>query len=167
MLRALEGFSHRLSTLGAWIAAALLVYMVVHILVEIVARTGFDSSTYSLDEFVGYAIASMTFLSLGHTFNSGKLIRVNILTNAISGLFSLVVELICIAFTFSVILFFARYVWRSLHRNWERGTISPTLTETPIWIVESIFFFGLCIFLLQMLTTALVRIERYRSGEDK
>ncbi|MEG9862212.1 MAG: TRAP transporter small permease [Parvularculales bacterium] len=166
MLGLLERFSTRLSTAGAWIAAALLVYMVVHILVEIIARTGFDSSTYSLDEFVGYAIASMTFLSLGHTFSSGKLIRVNILTNAISGLLSLVVELICIAFTFSVITFFARYVWRSLYRNWERGAISPTLTETPIWLVESVFFIGLCIFLLQMLTTALVKIERYRTSEN-
>ena len=166
MLGVLENLSRRLSTAGAWIAAGLLVYMVIHILVEIIARTGFDTSTYSLDEFVGYAIASMTFLSLGHTFSSGKLIRVNILTNAISGLFSLLVELICIAFTFSVILFFARYVWRSLARNWERGTISPTLTETPIWMVESVFFCGLCIFLLQMLTTALVKIARYRSAED-
>jgi len=166
MLNILESLSRRLSTAGAWVAAGLLVYMVIHILVEIIARTVFDSSTYSLDEFVGYAIAAMTFLSLGHTFSEGKLIRVNILTNAISGLFSLIVELICIAFTFGVILFFARYVWRSLYRNWERGTISPTLTETPIWIVESVFLCGRCICLLQMLTSALVRIARYRAPKE-
>lgn len=164
MLQLLEKLSARLSTLGAWLSAGLLVYMVLHILVEIIARTMFDSSTYSLDEFVGYAIASMTFLSLGHTFSQGKLIRVNILTNAISGLVSLIVELVCIAFTFAIILFFARYVWRSLYRNWERGTISPTLTETPIWMVETVFFCGLCIFLLQMLVSAMTRIHRYHTG---
>ena len=114
-----------------------------------------SSSTYSLDEFVGYAVAAMTFLSLGHAFQRKSLIRVNILTNAIRGKLFQFVEVLCIIFTFSIMAFFARYIWRSLSRNYERGTVSPTLTETPIWIVETVFFIGLCIFLIQMLVSVL------------
>jgi len=99
-------------------------------------------------------------LSLGHTFQKKALIRVNILTNSIKGLTSQIVEVLCIVFTFFIISFFARYVWRSLTRNFERGTVSPTLTETPIWMVETVFFIGLTIFLFQMLVTALVVILR-------
>ena len=73
---------------------------------------------------------------------------------------SQIVEVLCIVFTFFIISFFARYVWRSLTRNFERGTVSPTLTETPIWMVETVFFIGLTIFLFQMLVTALVVIIR-------
>ena len=151
----LENFAERLSLLGAWVSAFLLVYMVCHILTEIFFRTVLDSSTYSLDEFVGYAVAAMTFLSLGHAFQRKSLIRVNILTNAIKGKLFQFVEVLCIIFTFSIMAFFARYIWRSLSRNYERGTVSPTLTETPIWIVETVFFIGLCIFLIQMLVSVL------------
>ena len=151
----LENFAERLSLFGAWVSAFLLVYMVCHILMEIFFRTVLDSSTYSLDEFVGYAVAAMTFLSLGHAFQRKSLIRVNILTNAIRGKLFQFVEVLCIIFTFSIMAFFARYIWRSLSRNYERGTVSPTLTETPIWIVETVFFIGLCIFLIQMLVSVL------------
>ena len=151
----LENFAERLSLFGAWVSAFLLVYIVCHILTEIFFRTVLDSSTYSLDEFVGYAVAAMTFLSLGHAFQRKSLIRVNILTNAIRGKLFQFVEVLCIIFTFSIMAFFARYIWRSLSRNYERGTVSPTLTETPIWIVETVFFIGLCIFLIQMLVSVL------------
>ena len=98
---------------------------------------------------------------IGHSrFQRKALIRVNILTNSIKGLTSQIVEVLCIVFTFFIISFFARYVWRSLTRNFERGTVSPTLTETPIWMVETVFFIGLTIFLFQMLVTALVVILR-------
>ena len=86
ILNWLEKFAEKLSLCGAWVSAFLLVYMVCHILVEIFFRTVLDSSTYSLDEFVGYAVGAMTFLSLGHTFQRKALIRVNILTNSIKGL---------------------------------------------------------------------------------
>ena len=157
----LEKFAERLSLFGAWASAFLLVYMVCHILVEIFFRTILDSSTYSLDEFVGYAVASMTFLSLGHAFQRKNLIRVNILTNAVRGKIFQAVEVICIFLTFSIIAFFARYVWRDLVRDFERGTVSPTLTETPIWIVKTVFFVGLSIFLIQMLVSAISVIFNY------
>ena len=157
-LERLEKLAEKISLTGAYVAAFLLVYMVCHILVEIFFRTVLDSSTYSLDEFVGYAVGAMTFLSLGHAFQRKALIRVNILTNSIKGLTSQIVEVLCILFTFFIISFFARYVWRSLTRNFERGTVSPTLTETPIWMVETVFFVGLSIFLFQMTVTAIITI---------
>ena len=160
----LENFAERLSLFGAWVSAFLLVYMVCHILTEIFYRTVLDSSTYSLDEFVGYAVAAMTFLSLGHAFQRKSLIRVNILTNAIQGKLFQFVEVLCIIFTFSIMAFFARYIWRSLARNFERGTVSPTLTETPIWMVETVFFIGLCIFLIQMLVSALSVVFKKNQG---
>ena len=66
-LERLEKLAEKISLVGAYVAAFLLVYMVCHILIEIFFRTVLDSSTYSLDEFVGYAVGAMTFLSLGHS----------------------------------------------------------------------------------------------------
>ena len=64
--------------LAIWISAGLLVYIVCHISLEIVMRSFFSASTFSMDEFVGYAIGSMTFLSLAHTFRHRKHIQVHL-----------------------------------------------------------------------------------------
>ena len=61
------------------VSAALLVLMVLHILLEIVLRSFFASSTFVLDEFVGYGVAAMTFLSLGYALETDSLIRVQLL----------------------------------------------------------------------------------------
>lgn len=145
--------------LAIWISAGLLVYIVCHISLEIVMRSFFSASTFSMDEFVGYAIGSMTFLSLAHTFRHRKHIRVSILQSFVKGRTEIVVELLCITFTFGITLFLARYIWRTLARDFSRGTVSPTLTETPIWLIDSAIFIGLVLFLLQLLTSAWLAVS--------
>ena len=145
--------------LAVWISAALLVYIVCHISVEIVLRSFFATSTFSMDEFVGYAIGSMTFLSLAHTFRHRKHIRVSILQSFIKGRAAIAVELICIAFTFGITLFLARYIWRTLARDFARGTVSPTLTETPIWLIDSAIVIGLVLFMAQLLASAYLTVK--------
>ena len=145
--------------LAIWISAGLLVYIVCHISLEIVMRSFFSASTFSMDEFVGYAIGSMTFLSLAHTFRHRKHIRVSILQSFIKGRTEIVVELLCITFTFGITLFLARYIWRTLARDFSRGTVSPTLTETPILLIDSAIFIGLVLFLLQLLTSAWLAVS--------
>tara|TARA_R110002074_G_scaffold354774_5_gene526666 strand:+ start:1487 stop:1993 length:507 start_codon:yes stop_codon:yes gene_type:complete len=144
--------------LAVWVSAALLVYIVSHITVEIVLRSFFASSTFSMDEFVGYGIGSMTFLSLAHTFRHRKHIRVSILQSFITGRTAIAVELVCIAFTFGITLFLARYIWRTLARDFSRGSVSPTLTETPIWLIDTAIFVGLVLFLLQLLSSAYLAV---------
>ena len=145
--------------LAIWISAGLLVYIVCHISLEIVMRSFFSASTFSMDEFVGYAIGSMTFLSLAHTFRHRKHIRVSILQSFIKGRTEIVVELLCITFTFGITLFLARYIWRTLARDFSRGTVSPTLTETPIWLIDGAIFIGRVLCLLQLLTSAWLAVS--------
>lgn len=158
MMRALLRFNDLAGNLAVWISAGLLVYIVAHISVEIVMRSFFASSTFSMDEFVGYAIGSMTFLSLAHTFRHRKHIRVSILQSFIKGRAAIAVELVCIAFTFGIVLFLARYIWRTLARDFGRGTVSPTLTETPIWIIDTAIFAGLVLLLMQLLASACLTV---------
>ena len=158
-MRAFVKVNNIAGNLAVWISAALLVYIVCHISVEIVLRSFFATSTFSMDEFVGYAIGSMTFLSLAHTFRHRKHIRVSILQSFIQGRAAIAVELICIAFTFGITLFLARYIWRTLARDFTRGTVSPTLTETPIWLIDSAIFIGLVLFMTQLLASAFLTVK--------
>lgn len=148
-----------LGTLAIWVSGLLLVYVVGHVSVEIVARSFFDVSTHSMDEFVGYAVGAMTFLSLAYTFRERKHIRVSILQSFVRGRAAIAVEVICIVLTFAMTAFLARYVFRTFARDWTRGTVSPTLTETPIWIIDGVILLGLILFLLQLLTSLVLTIR--------
>ena len=93
------------------------------------------------------------------TFRHRKHIRVSILQSFIKGRVAISIELICISFTFGITLFLARYIWRTLARDFTRGTVSPTLTETPIWLIDSAIFIGLVLFMAQLLASAFLTVK--------
>lgn len=137
------------------VAATLLVYMVIHIILEIVLRNFFATSTNTMSEYVGYATGAMAFLALGHTFVSRKHVRVSILRRFLAGKTAIIVELFCIAATFAVFAFMARYIWIILARDFVRGSVSPGLVPTPTWYIAAAVFAGLVIFLIQLIASAI------------
>jgi len=137
------------------VAAALLVYMVIHIILEIILRNFFATSTNTMSEYVGYATGAMAFLALGHTFVSRKHVRVSILRRFLAGKAAIVVELFCIAATFAMFAFMARYIWLILARDFARGSVSPGLVPTPTWYIAAAVFTGLVIFLIQLVASAI------------
>jgi len=112
-----------------------------------------------MDEFVGYAVGAMTFLSLAYTFRNRQHIRVTIMQSFVRGRLAILIEVLCIVMTFAITAFLARYIFRTLARDWERGTTSPTLTETPIWIIDGAIFLGLVLFLCQLLASLVLAIR--------
>lgn len=155
---AIVRISHGAGSAAIWISAGLLVYITCHIALEIVLRSLFNTSTFSMDEFVGYAIGSMTFLSLADTFRYRKHIRVSILTGYLQGRAAVLVELVCIALTFGITLFLARFIWRTLARDFTRGSVSPSLMEVPLWWIDATIFVGLVLFMVQLIASALQSI---------
>ena len=146
LIRAVERLSHAAGVLSA----ALLVGMVLHILYEIVLRAFFSSSTFVLDEFVGYGVAAMTFLSLGYALNEGALIRVNILLGRTAGRPRIALEIFSVAVTLAMTVFIAVYFWRSVARNWKREAVSESIAEFPLWIPEGLVLAGVVLFAIQL-----------------
>lgn len=146
----------RLTRAGAFMAAITVVAMLGHILLEIVLRSVFNTSTYVLDEFVGYGVAASTFLGLGYTLHNGGLIRVSLVLARIRNrAIRQIVELVCIGACFSVFALIWVNFWNSIVRNFNRGTVSETVAEVPMWIPEGLLLLGLTIFLLQLLAYAI------------
>lgn len=158
----------RLSWAAGVLSAALLIGMVLHILLEIVLRSFFDSSTFVLDEFVGYGVAAMTFLSLGYALNEGALIRVNILLGRVGGRPRIGLEIFSATVTLVLTVFIAGYFWRSVARNWSRGAVSESIAEFPLWIPEGLVLAGMVLFAIQLAAylLRLVAGDRKIIGED-
>ena len=147
-----------LSRIAAAVACALLAFMVAIILYEIVLRAVFSTSTFVLSEFVGYAVAGCTFLSLGYALEHGSLVRVNVLLARLQGGWLRAVEFLCASLTLIVMSAMIWFFWLRVSRHWVRGTTSSSIAEVPMWIPEGLVLAGMGIFWLQLFAYALRQI---------
>ncbi len=152
-MRYVQAFATAVSRVGAYVAGLVICVMTLHILLEIVLRTFFDASTFIMDEMVGYGVAAVTFIGLGHSLDFGALIRVNLLLNRLgdTGLARRVVEVVCILSAQFVVGVAIWFFGKNVIRNYERGYLSQTISEIPTWIPQALVLVGLIIFALQML----------------
>lgn len=157
MTHLLIRFTQRLNELGAILAALVIASMCALILYEIILRALFHSSTYVLDEMVGYGVAAATFLGLGYSLEKGALIRVNIVlfvikNRTIRRLLELCSVLVVLTINYIVLTSF----WKSIMRNFNRNAVSETVAQVPLWIPEGVLFVGLSLFTLQLVMYGVV-----------
>ena len=139
-----------ISRFAAYVAATICVLMLLHILLEIVLRSFFDTSTFALDEFVGYGMGAMAFLALGYSLETGALIRINILIRRLDGRLRWAIEMFaCITTLFATAIPIV-YFWLSIKRHYARGYTSGTYYDVPSWLPESFLLVGLIIFWIQL-----------------
>ncbi|MEP0074022.1 MAG: TRAP transporter small permease [Marinomonas sp.] len=142
ILNIIVNISRRLNQLSGALAMLLIAYLLCHILLEIVLRQ-FGTSTYILDEFVGYAIATTTFLGLGYSLERNGLIKVNILSDRVAEKYHWLLELF-IAFVSFMLFSWVSYYWYiNVARSYKRNITSESIAETPLWIPEGMVLVGL------------------------
>ena len=153
MITTLERISYRLAKLAAYVSAVILVYMVLHVLVEIFMRVFLAKSTYVLDEFVAYSTAAVTFLCLAYSIHDNALIRVGMLLEHFHGKARLALEIFGVGLTLSIICFVTYFFWtKTFWRDLSRGRLSESIAEVPLWIPELFALIGLLLFALELFT---------------
>lgn len=143
-------FVYGLSRGAAALAALALVAMVVLIAVEIALRALFSTSTFVVEEFVGYGLTICVIWSLGYVLEHDQLIRVNLLLGRLSPrmqdrLTALAAFVVGIA-----VAGLAWVFWLRMLRAWSRGTVSSSIAAVPGWIPEVALLLGLALFALQL-----------------
>jgi len=156
----MSGLIDKLCKIAAVSACVILVGMVAFILLEIILRSFFDASTYVLDEFVGYGVAVMTFLSFSLALRDGVFIRVNLVTANLGLKSRQILEIISCAIGTCLFGFVAFYLGRLVLRNFERGVVSNSIAEVPLWIPQSLVFLGLLLLVIQFASLTV----KYASG---
>jgi TRAP-type C4-dicarboxylate transport system permease small subunit len=143
-----------ISNLGMAVSVVIMVAMVGLVLAEVVARNVFATSTFIMNELVGYGVAAMTVTALGNALENGTLIRMNLLLIALKphGLARRALEVISIALAMLAVGIALRYFLRSVMRSFERGYTSETAAQVPLWMPEAFMVAGLSILLLQLLS---------------
>lgn len=143
-------FTSGLSWLAAQFAMLAVVLMAGHILLEILLRALFKTSTFVMDEFVGYEVAAMTFLGLGSALDHKVLLRLNLLLKPLKGAARAAAEIFNASVSLLIFGFLTWYLVKLALRNFDRGTTSISFLEVPVWIPQAIIITGLAVFCLQL-----------------
>ncbi|UOA33129.1 hypothetical protein DSM110093_02941 [Sulfitobacter sp. DSM 110093] len=152
-----------LSRLAAVIAACALLYMVGHIIYEIILRSFFATSTFVLDEFVGYAISICIIWSLGYVLEHGDLIRVGLVLDRLPERAQQLLTAASALMAGAMSAGLAWMFWIRVARAWSRGTVSSSVAAVPTWIPEGAIMVGLALFALAAVAHGLRHITGHPS----
>lgn len=162
-MQRIYNFIFRVSQFAAIIAAAAMIYMVGHIVIEIIMRGVFASSTFVAYEFVGYAISICIIWSLGYALEHEQLIRVGIvldrLPERVQEIMTAVAAFVVCGATIGLVTVF----WQRVARAYNRGTVSSSIAAVPTWIPEALMLVGLSLFALQLAAYGLRHLTRHAS----
>ncbi|MCB1470172.1 MAG: TRAP transporter small permease [Rhizobiaceae bacterium] len=139
-----------ISCFGAAVAAAALVFMVSLITLEITLRAVFSTSTFVMDEFVGYALSISIVWSLGYVLENNKLIRVNLLLPHLNSRMAELLTALSALLTCAATIALVTVFWTRAIRAYTRGTVSSSIAQVPTWIPETMMLVGLLLFSLQL-----------------
>jgi TRAP-type C4-dicarboxylate transport system permease small subunit len=124
---------------GAFLVAIFLLMMALSIGRE------FGINVKSGDDLAAWCMASMAFLGLAHTFKSGEMVRVGLLTERLGGRTRWAAEMFALSVAAIFIGFFAWQAIAMTHVSWLIDDMSTGVLVIPLWIPQLGFSSGLAI----------------------
>ena len=124
------------------LAGLSLIGIAAFVMLQIVARPLGLVFTWT-PEYAGYAMASLSFLGLAYTFNTGGQIRVGMLMNVLPSSGKRWLDGLCLVMGLGVMGYFA---WHSAVMTWqsyEFNEMGQGVVPVPLWIPQTIMTFGL------------------------
>ncbi|MGE3914545.1 MAG: TRAP transporter small permease [Hyphomicrobiaceae bacterium] len=131
--------------LGAgWLAGAFLIAIFVMMMALSIGRE-IGINVKSGDDITAWFMAAMAFLGLAHTFKSGEMIRVGLLTDRLKGRAKWIMELFALTMAAILVGYFAWQVVMMTYTSWLIDDTSTGVLVVPLWIPQSGFTTGLVI----------------------
>lgn len=100
------------------------------------------------DDFVAWCMAATAFLGLAHTFKSGELIRVGLITDKLTGTAKRVMEIICLVIGTGFTGFFAWNAVKLTYDSYRFNDMAQGVLAVPLWIPQLGYCGGLVILLI-------------------
>lgn len=131
--------------LGAgWLAGLFLIAILCLMMALSVGRE-LGINVKSGDDITAWCMAAMAFLGLAHTFKSGEMIRVGLLTDKLTGRAKYVAEIFALSMAAVILGFFSWHVIAMTYTSWLINDMSTGVLVIPLWIPQTGFTAGLVI----------------------
>jgi TRAP-type C4-dicarboxylate transport system permease small subunit len=162
-------FASIIESLSDWavrISAVVLGLMTVLILIEILLWNTVSKTTLIADEYSAYGLATIIFLGSGYCLKEKGHIRITLVLGLLPNRLARVITFVATTVT---TLFFG-YLWwyllKMVQSTIRYNTTSGTLTNTPLWIPQTLMLIGAACFLIQFAGTSVRTYRAIGSGEE-
>ncbi|MGL5446439.1 MAG: TRAP transporter small permease [Rhabdaerophilum sp.] len=103
------------------------------------------------DEFAAWSMAALAFLGLAHTFRSGDMIRVGLLSDKLEGRKKWLLEVVCLLIGIIVVGFFAWHATEFTRFSYILNDRATGVIPLPLWIPQLAYCGGLILLTIAMI----------------
>ena len=125
---------------GVLAALCVLAIFVIMIATTIMRETGIK--TGGSDDVTAWLTASAAFLGLAATFRHGDFVRMSLITEKLSPVWKLRVEIFCLVVATAFTGYIAYSICRFVYESYEFNDYANGLVAIPLWIPQAPFAFG-------------------------
>jgi TRAP-type C4-dicarboxylate transport system permease small subunit len=148
-------FTEKLSDWMAGISAILLALMTLLILLEIFLWNAFSETTLIADEYSAYGLAAIIFMGAGYCLKEKGHIRITLVLGFLPRRLAAVITFLATALTTVFMGYLWWYLVKMVLATIRYHSTSGTLTQTPLWIPQTLMLMGATCFLIQLFGTTL------------
>ena len=138
-------FTRLIENLSDWIArisAVMLGLMAILILVEIFLWNIFTKTTLIADEYCAYGLAAIIFLGAGYCLKERGHIRITLVLGFLPEKLSRTITFAATGITTAFMGYLWWYLFKMVRATLRYNTTSGTLTNTPLWIPQTLMLIG-------------------------
>jgi len=150
---------------AAWLAALLMVGLLLMVLLSIVSRL-LHFYVPGTDAYAGYLMAGSGFLALAHTLKKGEHIRVTLLLSYLKGGVRRAFEIWALAAASALALLSAFYSARLVWQSHAFHDISTSNDATPLWIPQLGMAIGTAILAIAFIDELVLELRGQRGTTD-
>jgi len=159
-------FSDGLSNIAAKVSAVILGLMTVLILIEIILWNTLEKTTLIADEYSAYGLAAIIFLGAGYCLKERGHIRITLILGILPQTVSRVIAFIATIITTSFMGYTWWYLFKMVRSTYRYQSTSGTLTNTPLWIPQTIMLIGAACFFIQLVGTVFKSWQAIKTKEE-
>ncbi len=165
----MDTFTRLIENLSDWIArisAVMLGLMTILILVEIFLWNIFTKTTLIADEYCAYGLAAIIFLGAGYCLKERGHIRITLVLGFLPEKLSRIITFAATGITTAFMGYLWWYLFKMVGATVRYNSTSGTLTNTPLWIPQTLMLIGAACFFIQLLATTLKTYQAIGTGEE-
>lgn len=132
---------------SGWLAGGFLL-MIFLLMIALSAGRLIGVNVPAGDDFTAWSMAAMAFLGLAHTFKSGEMIRIGLLTEKLKGWPKRFFELLSLGTALAFVAYFLRYAIQNAYDSWRFNDLAQGTVAMPLWIPQLAVAAGLGILLI-------------------
>ena len=165
-MRRLTTLIDRINLWAARLSAVLLGLMTVLILVEILLWNTLEKTTLVADEYSAYGLAAIIFMGAGYCLKQKGHIRITLVLGFLPSKLAGWISFLATAVTTVFMGYLWWYLLKMVASTIRYHSTSGTLTQTPLWIPQSLMLAGAACFLLQLLGITIQSYFAIQTGEE-